>query len=127
MEHILTVTETKTDHHHLYLVPIEQWPQSEWNALEDGMRMLADSDALTFVYVLDSDDAFVQLRLPKQVWPALKEAYEKQWNVSVLGPSELPLEHFHTEMAYMLDNIPGNGNYGSLMVEAVEETFDVKA
>lgn len=127
MEHILTVTETKMKDNHLLLIPIEQWPEKEWNALHDGMRMLADSDALTFVYVLDSEDAFVQLRLPKKVWPQLKKAYEEGWEVSASGPKSIKLEHFHSEMEYLLDNIPGNGNYGAAMVEAVEEAFDVSA
>ncbi|WP_158736133.1 hypothetical protein [Alteribacillus sp. YIM 98480] len=127
MEHVLTVTETKLKDNHLILLPIEEWPEKEWNTLKDGMRMLADSDALTFVYVLDSEEAFVQLRLPKQIWPELKKAYENGWDVSAGGPSLIKLEQFHSEMEYLLDNIPGNGNYGSDMVEAVEEAFDVKA
>lgn len=126
MEHVLTVTNTSRKESALHLHPIENWPLSEWQRLKDGMRLLVDSEALTFVYVLDSDDAFVQLRLPRQVWPVLKEAYEKEWDVYASLYEPILLAHFHEEMEYVLTNIPGNGNYGKEMVEAVEEIFQVQ-
>lgn len=125
MEHVLTVTETSQKENALHLHPIEDWPLSEWQRLKDGMRMLVDSDALTLVYVLDSEEAFVQLRLPRQVWPALKEAYEKEWDVYATLHEPILLHYFHEEMEYVLSNIPGNGNYGMEMVKAVEEIFEV--
>ncbi|MFB5661414.1 hypothetical protein [Alteribacillus sp. HJP-4] len=126
MQHVLTITETKITDNTLILTPIEQWPEQEWKQLNDGMRMLADSDALTFVYVLDSPEAFVQLRLPKRTWAALREAYEHEYKVVADGPSPITLEHFQQEMEYLLDNIPGNGNYGSEMVNAVEKAFHIQ-
>ncbi|MFZ4450421.1 UPF0738 family protein [Salibacterium aidingense] len=125
MEHILTVTETKVKYQTLYLIPIEDWPEKEWATLEDGGRMLADSDALAFVYTLESPESFVQLRMPKSIWPALKEAYEQELGVCVKGPDVLDLPLFPAELAFILDNVPGNGNYGSSMVEAVEEAFQL--
>ncbi|RSL31236.1 hypothetical protein D7Z54_22280 [Salibacterium salarium] len=125
MEHVLTVTEIKNEGNKLYLKPIEDWPESEWEKLEDGGRMLADSDALTLVYVLESVESFVQLRMPKQVWPHLKEASDQQLEIILEGPSNIRLDQFQREMAYILDNVPGNGNYGSAMVEAVEEAFQL--
>ncbi|SFE73828.1 UPF0738 family protein [Alteribacillus iranensis] len=125
MNHVLTITETKQEKNELILIPIEEWPEEEWHKLSDGMRMLADSDALTFVYVLDLDGEFVQLRLPKQTWPSLKTAYEQGWEVLVQGPPLVKLGQFHQEMEYLLSNIPGNGNYGSDMVETVEKVFQV--
>ncbi|MDQ0298839.1 hypothetical protein J2S78_001259 [Salibacterium salarium] len=125
MEHVLTVTEIIREGNKLYLKPIEDWPESEWEKLEDGGRMLADSDALTLVYVLESVESFVQLRMPKQVWPHLKEASDQQLEIILEGPSNIRLDQFQREMAYILDNVPGNGNYGSAMVEAVEEAFQL--
>lgn len=125
MDHVLTITTTKEENEKVLLFPIEEWPEEEWHKLIDGMRMLADSDALTFVYVLELEGEFVQLRLPKQVWPALKEGYDKGYEVIVCGPTQVKLEHFHNEMDYLLDNISGNGNYGPEMVETVETIFHV--
>ncbi|WP_125559530.1 hypothetical protein [Salibacterium salarium] len=125
MEHVLTITEVKKQENILYLKPIEDWPETEWEKLEDGGRMLADSDALTLVYVLESVEAFVQLRMPKQVWPRLKEAHDQELDIILEGPSDIRLDQFQREMAYILDNVPGNGNYGTAMVEAVEEAFQL--
>ncbi|MGY4689543.1 UPF0738 family protein [Salibacterium sp. K-3] len=126
MEHVLTVTEFEYSKDAVYLIPIEDWPLKEWTELEDGGRMLADSDALAFVYTLEAPESFVQLRLPKQVWPALKKAYEQELKVWVKGPELLELPLFPGELTFILDNVPGNGNYGSTMVEAVEDAFQLK-
>ncbi|WP_240374882.1 hypothetical protein [Bacillus piscicola] len=125
MEHILTIFNAERENEQLLLYPIEEWPDTEWHKLKDGMRMLADSDALTFVYVLDLDGEFIQLRLPSQIWPQLAEAYTHEWSVSVSGPKRVPLTHFHEEMNYLLSNIAGNGNYGTEMVDKVEKTFQL--
>lgn len=123
MEHMLTVTEAAMENNTLKLYPIEEWPVMEWKKLKDGMRMLADSNALTFVYVLDTEEAFIQLRLPKQIWPQLAEAVKQQAEVTVEGPTSIILHSFQQEMDYLLDNIPGNSNYGNEMVNAVEDNF----
>ncbi|MFD2705050.1 UPF0738 family protein [Salibacterium lacus] len=126
MEHVLTVTETEYAEDAVYLIPIEDWPRAEWVKLEDGGRMLADSDALAFVYTLEGPDSFVQLRLPKQVWPSLKKAYEENLRICVKGPEFLELPLFPGELSFILDNVPGNGNYGNTMVEAVEDAFQLE-
>lgn len=125
MQHILTVNHYEEDNESLMMYPVEEWPEKEWQKLSDGGQMLADSDALTLVYVLDMEDEFVQLRIPKRVWPLLKAAHDNEKHVYVKNGSALHLENFHEEIDYLMDNVPGNGNYGTEMVSAFEEAFNV--
>ncbi|WP_100399637.1 hypothetical protein [Bacillus sp. FJAT-44742] len=124
-QHVLTITQVKIEENELLLTPIEEWPKDEWLKLKDGERMLADSDALALVYILELDGQFVQLRFPKHTWPQLHEGYQKGLPAVLEGPENITLEKFKEELEYLLDNIEGNGNYGEDMVAAFENAFQL--
>ncbi|GAK00957.1 hypothetical protein [Geomicrobium sp. JCM 19055] len=92
------------------------------SSFKDAERMLADSDELAFVYVVENEGSFYQVRLPEMFWPILEEIYEHHYPV-YLGKEELLLDSFQDEMEYLLDNIPDNNNYGSEMADAVVKHF----
>ena len=86
--------------------------------------MLVDSDALAFVYILETDDRFLYVIIPKQWWPELKAAFaegEPIWLES--EGMALELEQFGEELAYLLENIRDNANYGETFEQAVQEVF----
>ncbi|MGG3161482.1 hypothetical protein ABEO87_07150 [Geobacillus stearothermophilus] len=87
-------------------------------------HMLVDSDALAFVYILETDDRFLYVMVPKPWWPELKaalDAREPVWLRS--GEKALELEQFHDELSYLLENIRDNANYGEALERAVQEMF----
>ncbi|ABO66088.1 hypothetical protein AB4J90_04675 [Geobacillus thermodenitrificans] len=87
-------------------------------------HMLVDSDALAFVYILETDDRFLYVIIPKQWWPELKAAFaegEPIWLES--EGMALELEQFGEELAYLLENIRDNANYGETFEQAVQEVF----
>lgn len=88
-------------------------------------RMLADSDSLAFVYLLNVDDEFVYLSFPETVWKELHTAYQKKLPI-VLQMNEndcITLTDFHEELSYFICNIEENSNYGVKMVSAVTAIF----
>ncbi|AGT31154.1 hypothetical protein M493_04245 [Geobacillus genomosp. 3] len=87
-------------------------------------HMLVDSDALAFVYILETNDRFLYVMIPKEWWPELKETLaenEPVWLKS--GEGAVELEQFGEELAYLLENIRGNANYGEMLEQAVQDVF----
>ncbi len=96
---------------------------SEW---KDGSRMLVDSDQLSFIYVMETEDDLVYISLPEQFWGQLSEALSKELPVVLKTAEEdhsFELSALHSELSYLLENIKGNSNYGDNMLEAVERSF----
>ncbi|GAK05792.1 hypothetical protein JCM19037_4321 [Geomicrobium sp. JCM 19037] len=87
-----------------------------------AMRMLADSDRLAFVYVIECNGEFQKVHLPEFFWPILADIHQKQVPV-YLGNDDIELMDFHDELEMLLDNIPDNNNYGKAMEEAVAKHF----
>lgn len=87
-------------------------------------HMLVDSDALAFVYILETEDRFLYVMVPKPWWPELKAALDAKEPVWLrCGERTLELEQFHDELSYLLENIRGNANYGEALERAVQEMF----
>ncbi|CAM3994619.1 hypothetical protein NSQ51_04160 [Geobacillus sp. FSL K6-0789] len=87
-------------------------------------HMLVDSDALAFAYILETDDRFLYVMIPKPWWPELKAALDAKEPVWLrCGERTLELEQFHDELSYLLENIRGNANYGEALERAVQEMF----
>ncbi|NNV07662.1 hypothetical protein [Geobacillus sp. C56-T2] len=87
-------------------------------------HMLVDSDGLAFVYLLETNDRFLYVAIPRQWWRELKAtlaAKEPVWLQS--GEEAVELEQFDEELVYLLDNIRGNANYGEELEQAVQEVF----
>lgn len=105
---------------HIYLL-IDETDTSNW---KDGGRMLVDSDQLSFIYIMETENELIYIGIPKEYWSDLKSALQKGNSVILrTGESELELSAIHEELAYLIENIKGNANYGKEMVEAVEEVF----
>ncbi len=89
-------------------------------------QMLADSDQLAFIYLLDNGEDFVYLSVPSSFWPALKEAREHNLPVyAVVNGKQIFLQDFHTELDYLIENIKGNANYGEEMEKKVTDIFQL--
>ncbi|MEW5323013.1 hypothetical protein V2J23_13000 [Geobacillus thermoleovorans] len=87
-------------------------------------HMLVDSDALAFVYLLEADDCFLYVMVPKPWWPQLKAALDAEEPVWLrCGERTLELEQFHDELSYLLENIRDNANYGETLEQAVQDVF----
>ncbi|WP_070119730.1 hypothetical protein [Bacillus marinisedimentorum] len=92
--------------------------------LAPGRRVLADSDQLSFIYILEDQEEFVYISLPKHIWPMLKEAFGRKAPVILTSDeNELELSDFHVELAELVENISGNANYGEEMEQEVTEIF----
>ncbi|KPC98746.1 hypothetical protein LR69_03081 [Geobacillus sp. BCO2] len=90
-------------------------------------HMLVDSDALAFAYILETDDRFLYVMIPKPWWPELKAALDAKEPVWLrCGERTLELEQFHDELSYLLENIRGNANYGEALEQAVQDVFFVE-
>jgi len=90
-------------------------------------RMLVDSDALSFIYILENNEEFVYVSLTSNLWSSLKEVIDEKLDVILfIGNQTINLEGLIEELTYLISNIEGNANYGEQMVSQVEEIF-VKA
>jgi hypothetical protein len=87
-------------------------------------HMLVDSDHLSFIYILETDEDFIYVAIPYEFWSDVKQALAEE-AVVVLKSGELELEltSFKEELTYLIENIDGNANYGEQMEQAVKEIF----
>ncbi len=90
-----------------------------------GARILVDSDHFAFVYILEDTEHFYSLRFEQDCWLALLEAHQKEmaFFAEVSENTRLALVDFNEELAFLLDNIQGNGNYGEAFEKAVGAVF----
>jgi Family of unknown function (UPF0738) len=88
-------------------------------------QMLVDSDGLSFVYLIETEQTYTYIVIPNTVWEDLKTALSEQLPVFLSNNSErLLLTQFHEELSYLIENIKGNSNYGEKMVAEVEAVFE---
>lgn len=87
-------------------------------------RMLADSDGLAFIYILETADSYVYVSISNNYWSDLKKALDQHNNVYIMINShEILLEGMEEELLYLISNIDGNANYGDVMMKEVERVF----
>ncbi|RLQ97175.1 UPF0738 family protein [Falsibacillus albus] len=87
-------------------------------------QVIVDSDALSFVYLAESDDEFIYLYIPESIWGDIHTAIQQNLIVkAVSGDTEMILENIQDELGYLIENIEGNSNYGEEMVNKVETIF----
>jgi hypothetical protein len=87
-------------------------------------QMLVDSDHFSFIYIMEQENEFTFLVLSESIWPLLNDALGKNLSVILTFNNEqIDLTNFQEELAYLISNIRGNGNYGEQMVEKVETVF----
>lgn len=102
-------------------------PTKDWQTLEAVGRILVDSEGKAFVYLLENDEGFHHVRISNDQWSELANglSLSKQPILLVNGQSNsgIALIRLWEEMRLLLENIKGNGNYGSKFVQEVEEVF----
>jgi len=103
-------------------VPIE-----EWKTLDATGRILVDSEGKAFVYLLENEVGYHHVRIANDHWSELATGLisNKQPILQLNGQSnsEIELIHLWDEMKLLLENIKGNGNYGTEFVQEVEKVF----
>ncbi|MED4073047.1 UPF0738 family protein [Priestia endophytica] len=96
--------------------------------IEDTGQMIVDSDNLSFIYIIDVNEAFVYVSITEPYWNDIKEAKENNANVvAIVGEHEVQLENIFTELEDLVENIEGNSNYGEEFMGSVEKIFLNKA
>lgn len=92
--------------------------------IQPAGQLLADSDNLAFVYLLEEGEGYSYLYLPQQLWPQLVELLKLNRNPYLLiNNNPVELTNFTDELQMLVFNIEGNDNYGTDFVEAVEKAF----
>lgn len=87
-------------------------------------QILADSDQLSLVYILENTEEFIYLCMPHSVWHTVHEARKQEVDAgAVINGTEITLPHFYDELNALLENIKDNANYGEDMERQVSESF----
>ncbi|MEH7255242.1 hypothetical protein V7111_24350 [Neobacillus niacini] len=87
-------------------------------------QILVDSKLFSFVYLMENPEGYTYIDIPEPFWPLLKSTYGEQTPVFIQSrEEEVELSNFYEELAYVINNIRGNSNYGKDMVAKVEEHF----
>lgn len=87
-------------------------------------KMITDSEAHSFVYLLDEDEGYGQLHFTQAVWPIMAASLVANVDpkLECMGHT-IELTGFNEELTMLIFNIEGNHNYGEAFSEAVEEAF----
>jgi hypothetical protein len=91
----------------------------------DAMRMLVDSDALSFLYVLETGNDLIYVDLGEEHWENIDKAADAGLDavLHLNSDNKITLSALVSEMEYLVENIKGNANYGEKMVSKVEASF----
>ncbi|WP_170006737.1 UPF0738 family protein [Bacillus fonticola] len=96
--------------------------------LADADQLLAHSDDLSFLSILENDEGYTYILWPQPIWVDLKKGWDERKEVVMCdGASTVSLPHFWVNLENLIGNIEGNANYGDEMVAAVEEAFFASA
>ncbi|AZB42381.1 hypothetical protein CEF21_08800 [Bacillus sp. FJAT-42376] len=96
----------------------------EAQQLEAKGQILADSDRIAFIYILENPEHFTYLSIPAAYWPHLEKARKESASVwARINETDIELEHFCAELEELVQNIAGNANYGDEMEGKVSEVF----
>jgi hypothetical protein len=118
----ITIEKTEKNDQQLWLISDE--PSFSLEGAKPKHYMLADSDHVAFVYILEVDDEFAYVVIPQSLWGELKAVLNHQLRVFLQsGTVRLELTGFKEELTYLIENIEGNANYGEEMEKAVKDIF----
>jgi len=116
------IEEVKKGDNKLLLIPKAHSFQLEKAKAKN--YMLADSDELAFIYILEIEEEFIYVSIPSSLWEELKEAIDQNVPMFLFdGPVMLELTGMIEELSYLIENIDGNANYGEEMEKAVRQAF----
>lgn len=93
--------------------------------IQPARQVLADSDSLAFIYLVEEGEGYSYLQYPQELWSELVQLIKSELNpYLVMEQQKLELIDFTEELKALLFNIKGNDNYGLDFVKAVEKTFE---
>ncbi|MFV8827414.1 hypothetical protein [Alkalihalobacterium sp. APHAB7] len=120
MKHI-EINKISTKEDKIILHNSQPLSKDEASSLQAAGRMLADSDQLSFIYLLEDDERYRHVSIPEFLWSDLYSELKNKDNVYIelLPNEEVHCTSFKDEILYLLENIQDNSNYGDKMVEAV--------
>lgn len=105
----------------------QPFEESDLAGLTAVGQVLADSDQLSFIYILDYQEEFIYANLPSKVWPELKETLDSSIPAYLtVNGLTIELKDLHDELSALLENIKGNANYGEEMERKAVETFGLE-
>lgn len=88
-------------------------------------KMITDSDANAFVYLLDAEEGYTYIHFPKDTWAFMAKALQSSIDPFLMWNGEkFPLPGFVEELTMLVYNIEGNDNYGEAFTTAVEQEFE---
>lgn len=95
------------------------------SSLKDGGRMLVDSDAISFIYIVEDDQQLYYIYFPRHTWEGLSDVHKARKKLELYLNEErsIELKEICNELDFLIENIDGNGNYGEEMELAVQEVF----
>lgn len=87
-------------------------------------QMLVDSDKFAFIYIVEYENEYAYIQLSEETWETLSEGLKHNMTVVFKNKEyEMELPNFAEELAYLIDNIKDNANYGNEMNLKVEKVF----
>ncbi|WP_216828269.1 UPF0738 family protein [Alkalihalobacterium elongatum] len=121
MKH-LEISNLSTNEDSIILHISESLLKNEALSLQAAGRMLADSEQLALIYLLEDEESYRHVSIPEHLWAELHSHLKEKENVYIQLHQDYVLEctSFKDEINYLFENIQDNSNYGDKMVEAVE-------
>ncbi|MEK9197554.1 hypothetical protein ACH0B5_10455 [Ureibacillus sp. 179-F W5.1 NHS] len=92
--------------------------------IEPAGQVLADSDNLAFIYLVEEGDGYSYVQIPQKFWSELVQLVKLNRDPYLMVKDEkIKLTNFTEELHSLLFNIEGNDNYGNEFVGTVEKIF----
>lgn len=86
--------------------------------------MIADSEQGSLLYIIEENDEFVYVTIPKEFWTEIKKANDLKKDVFLqAGEGTLALENWNNELSFLVQNVDGNFNYGEEFVKQIQSVF----
>ena len=121
MRNIYIIEKSHFVNNNLYLSLNEKQNRIQ---IQPAGQMLADSDNVAFIYVVEEEASYSYLKIPQDYWSYLVPLLNTQTNpILLINDQEIELINFTDELTMLLLNIEGNDNYGNFFVETVEREF----
>lgn len=94
------------------------------NECSEVGTMIADSDQISLLYIIEENEEFVYISIPSRYWNVLKKALDEEKSVFLQNEgNSMPLTQWNDELSFIVQNVEGNLNYGSEFVEQIQNVF----
>jgi len=121
MRNIYTVEQFEILHNELHFSLNENGAAIQ---ITPAGQVIADSDQLSFIYLVEEGNEYSYLSFPQSIWSSLVQLLQQELTPYIVtGNERKELVNFNDELQMLIFNIEGNDNYGSLFVTAVENDF----